>query len=1167
MGVSALQHRVCIGLYNCTVQKHCRHPNYNKNLLIFILQNLFNLDSAISGTVFLYKFCILCYIILSACKIFDLKSTCTLKSQYINQSNYSSPDSSVYLAYYLSAISPGIMHFVTRIRSARISRISGRIKFCCLKSFSFVKSCLRLLVVYNIFVIFVFKLNFILVTISNPSLKNPGPINKNRHITVMYNNIQGFINPRDLSSKTPPLNMKKTYELQGYIFKERPDIVILNETWLKNNILDSEIFHKTYKIFRTDRTGKTHPWDPMHPKKFRKNGGGVLIAHRNDIDCESTEVGLIKVKAELLSINFKLPTGKRLCISTFYRVGTLSTENFELVEKYFKKLACRGKLDKHVLVGDFNLSEVSWPDATTNVQLQQKFLDLFLIDLGHSQLISEPTHKSGHTLDLLFTNISNLINNVTVLGPNEVCKSDHFGIKFDIKMDVKTKKTIKRKMYNYSKANWKDLNYDIKMVDWEMLIGSQDPHVSWPNFKLVLSKLCDKYIPKKSVKDQFLPPWYDSDCDKVLREKEKWRKKAGSENATEEDHQKFRKLRSDFKKIMDQKMRFTVEDESDSSLISKKFWKHVKSYSKSTRIPETVWYGDCFKKNPADQANMFNKFFFEQFSDESNYDIDIEMGNADKFQDLYFHELDVQILLKNINSGKAAGPDGIHGTILKNCAVSLAKPLTKLFNISFVTGCIPEEWKLASVVPIHKKDEKRCVENYRPISLTSLVMKVFERCIQKELLAACGQFLDPRQHGFINGKSCTTQMVPFIHNLALNLNNKEKTDIIYFDFAKAFDSVSHDIILYKLKHQYKVDGLMLRFIRSYLQGRKQQVVVGGVTSETLSVKSGVPQGSILGPLLFIIFINDMFECISEGTNITLYADDTKIWRVINFSEDHFILQDDINKLYDWSINNIIKFHPSKCKALSVTFERNILHNLPFTIFNYKLGSNYIDYVSSQIDLGITVTSKLLWTNHHDTLLAKATSKLGLLTRTCHFTLNLKQKRTFYLALIRSLFEHCSVIWRPISNNQIYKFEMIQKRAIKWISGRQFDHLSDKGLYEKEKEFDILPIRFKFLLNDLVLFYKIVNSLVPISLPSEICLVKPKNVRYTRSTQNIISFDDKSTYTCNTKPCISAYENCYFYRTMTVWNKLSYSIRQLPSLSEFKLKLTEFIWSVDHGWPG
>ena len=401
---------------------------------------------------------------------------------------------------------------------------------------------------------------------------------------------------------------------------------------------------------------------------------------------------MIKVQAELLSINFKLPTGKKLCISTFYRVGTLGTENYEQVKNYFTTLASRKKLDKHVLVGDFNFPEVSWPEATTTVELYQKFLDFFLIDLGHSQMISEPSHKNGNTLDLLFTNIPNLANKISVLGFNEVCKSDHFGIKFEIQLNVKLKKAVKRKIYNFSKANWKDLNYDLKKVSWNS-IGSYDPHTSWELFKYVLYKLCDKHIPKKSVKDQFLPPWYDSECDKILCEKEKWRVKANSSTGTEEDHEKFRQLRSEFKKTLDQKMRLHVEDDSDPALISKKYWKHVKSKSKSTRIPETIWYGQCYRNDALDQANLFNKFFYEQFNNESKYDIDIEMGHNDKFGDLHFHELDVQIMLKNINPGKAAGPDGIHGAILKNCAVSLAKPLTSLYNISLaafqMTGSLP----------------------------------------------------------------------------------------------------------------------------------------------------------------------------------------------------------------------------------------------------------------------------------------------------------------------------------------------------------------------------------------------------------------------------------------------------------------------------------------------
>ena len=727
-------------------------------------------------------------------------------------------------------------------------------------------------------------LNFLLVTIVNPSLLNPGPNRTNQNVQtrplkILYNNVQGFVNPRDLKCDSPPLNMKKVYEFQSYIFKNRPDIVVVNESWLKKSILNSEILPEySYKVIRADRSCKTHPWDPSQPKKYRKHGGGVFIAHRKDIGIESTEVGLAKVQAEILTINFKLPTGKRFSLTTFYRVGTLGNENFELVKNYLTALASKKKLDKHVLIGDLNFPEVLWPNSCTSVELHKKFIELFMTDLNHFQLITKATHKNGNKLDLLFTNVPNLIDNLSILERNEVCSSDHFGIIFNIKLDISLKKTIKRKVYDYSKADWKGLNFELKHIDWNNLVGNNDTYTSWPLFKAIITKLCDKYVPKKSVRYQFQPPWFDTDCDKILSEKEKWRAKANSENGTEEDHEMFRKLRSKYKKVMNEKMRMNVIDDSDPFLISKKFWKYVKSKSKSSRIPETIRYKNRFRTKPCDQANLFNDFFFEQFSEESLYDIDIDMNSNDRFMNLKFHELDVLLLLKNVNSSKAAGPDGIHGMVLKNCAASLAKPLTALFNISFVTGCIPDDWKLASIVPVHKKDDKGLVDNYRPISLTSLVMKVFEKCTRKELFAACENLLDTRQHGFINEKSCTTQMVPFTYDLAVGLNKKSKLDVIYFDFAKAFDSVSHDLILQKLKENFKIDGLMLRFIRSYLQGRQQQVVIGGVRSKVLPVKSGVPQGSILGPLLFVIFINDMFKCTSKGTNIALYADDTKIWR-------------------------------------------------------------------------------------------------------------------------------------------------------------------------------------------------------------------------------------------------------------------------------------------------
>ena len=196
-------------------------------------------------------------------------------------------------------------------------------------------------------------------------------------------------------------------------------------------------------------------------------------------------------------------------------------------------------------------------------------------------------------------------------------------------------------------------------------------------------------------------------------------------------------------------------------------------------------------------------------------------------------------------------------------------------------------------------------------------MKVFERIVRDELMEKCNHKLNANQHGFLPEKSCTTQMLNFIDSLTLSINDNVRTDVIYFDFQKAFDSVNHDIMLYKMKCQFGIDGTLLKFIVNYLQHREQCVVINGAQSTSRNVISGVPQGSILGPLFFVIFINDLSECVSEATNIALYADDTKIWRRIENWSDHDILQHDIDALFEWSLKNKMKFHPQKCKVLSI----------------------------------------------------------------------------------------------------------------------------------------------------------------------------------------------------------------------------------------------------------
>ena len=351
---------------------------------------------------------------------------------------------------------------------------------------------------------------------------------------------------------------------------------------------------------------------------------------------------------------------------------------------------------------------------------------------------------------------------------------------------------------------------------------------------------------------------------------------------------------------------------------------------------------------------------------------------------------------------------------------------------------------MANVVPVHKKDDKNKVTNYRPISLTSLVMKLFERILYDELLTRTIDKIDTRQHGFLRNRSCNSNLLLFTESIVRSLNEKIGTYVIYFDFAKAFDTVSHDLILNKLKTQYNIDGTLLKFFTEYLCSRKQRVILDNVISECVDVLSGVPQGSILGTLLFVLFINDIYTNIDKDTIIALFADDTKIWRDINSEADCEILQNDINTLSTWSRNNKMSFHPDKCKALSIhDFRPDFVKVLPFPYCYYNINGNIIEFCENERDLGVLVSSNFRWDDQHDKILEKAHQMLGLTKRTCHFILDARKRHSLYLSLVRSNFEHGSIIWHPVTETEISDFEKLQKKALKWIFKEENMHYNDE----------------------------------------------------------------------------------------------------------------------------
>ena len=551
---------------------------------------------------------------------------------------------------------------------------------------------------------------------------------------------------------------------------------------------------------------------------------------------------------------------------------------------------------------------------------------------------------------------------------------------------------------------------------------------------------------------------------------------------------------------------------------------------KVTRVTKTDGSLSSSWKETADTFNSTFQSVFVIEGDGTVHQPNFSFGGP-VLENFEFSRKEVFDILVKLRSNSAPGPDGLHPKYLIECADLLAEPLYWLFRDSLDSSTIPDNWKI-DVTPIFKSGKKSNALNYRPVSLTSIVCKVMERIVRDRIVDHLikHKLLSKLQHGFRANRSCLTQLLEYFQEVHDMLDAGKPVDAIYLDCKKAFDTIPHKRLLAKLE-AYGITGKLLKWIECFLTNRTQRVVVNGVLSDILPVLSGVPQGSVLGPLLFLIYINDLLDGISS--NGKLFADDSKIFREIVSEEDSQILQEDLYKLQEWSRKWLIEFNEAKCKVMHIS-KRNTNPK-----YDYTINGTTIKETTLEKDLGIYVTLNWKSSAHVAKVAAKANSMVGRIRHTFTY-----MNRTIFLkvypSIVRCHMEYAVQAWSPQLIKDIGSLEKVQKRATKLVP-----ELCDKSYEERLELLGLTTLEERRRRGDLIEVFKIMNGLEDIDRGRFFELKKEISSHATRGHDYSIHFKQSN----------SALRKGFFdIRVRNDWNSLPTEVVNCQSLSSFKKAL-------------
>ena len=893
-------------------------------------------------------------------------------------------------------------------------------------------------------------------------------------------NVHG-LKPNTVPSKVP--------YIADLLAEKNQLFMAVTETWLHNH-KDGEIQVNGYKFFRGDR------------KRVKKTArgrfsGGVGCYVRMDI--ASTMEILVNFSngvVELLCLYSKV---HNLYVAVIYRqpddrIGNnRSTEKefLPVVEKLRASLSCLPDPSPNMFFcGDFNLPHASWPDGSalkgcsTAEKLMLGSLSKLQSEYFLNQHITTSTHVDGGVLDLVFCNNDAIIHSYESLQPLRTT-SDHFVVEVSTPLlrtvpneDEETRpflSTFDNLNFFSNDIQWREMSAAIAIKMDSEDFSTLPPKEHLDKIVEILTEVAYEFVPAKRTAKHGSHTKIPRERRILMRKRRKLMNQL-DKPSTEKKKEKTRDKLIQIELLL-QKSHIDGRNRKEQLALkaiktnSKYFFSYAKQFS-STRSKIGPLLNELkeYTASSSRMANLLSAQYSSVFSKPVNspyYSMEEDV-TAESLTDIEFTEQDIIDAIDELKNNSASGPDGLAAIFLKNCKNSLSKPLFQLWRKCLDRGITPNKLKEAHIIPIHKGGHQGLASNYRPIALTSHLVKIFEKVVRKyivKFLEENGKFNDT-QHGFRAGRSCVSQLLSHYDKIIDILETGANVDTIYLDFAKAFDKVDHGIVLKKLS-LLGIQGKLLIWIKSFLSERTQMVLVNGVLSDPAPVLSGVPQGSVLGPLLFIILMGDIDKNIVHSF-LSSFADDTRLLRKVSGVQDASSLQTDLEGVYQWAEENNAYFNNKKFEALRYGIDDIIKLTTSYTAPDGTL----ITEKDHLRDLGVTMSADASFKQHINNICQSANNMCSWILRTFQ-SRSPELMLTLWKAVVLPILDYCSQLWSPSKMGEIQQIENVQKAFTRKINSSY-----RKDYWERLKSFKLYSLQRRRERYRIIYVWKILEGLVP-----------------------------------------------------------------------------------------